>query len=110
MPKLKTDSYKKKGFMNSYKTYDTSDGYGSSYDWKQSFFKAMGKDEAQIIMDAQDDTPWGILGVKRNATIEQIKKAFRALIMKWHPDKNPGNTAQAEAMSKKIIAAYTMMT
>lgn len=98
-----------KGFMD-YKTYDTSEGYGSKYDWKKSFFTTMGKDEAQVIIDSQDDSPWGILGVKRNATKEQIIKAFRKLIMKWHPDKNPGNIKQAEEMSKKIIAAYTILT
>lgn len=100
----------KRGFMD-YKTYDLeTDGYGSSYDWKQSFFKTMGREEAETILNSQPDTPWGILGIKRNATLEQIKKAFRTLIMKWHPDKNPGNEAKAEEMSKKIIAAYTMLT
>jgi molecular chaperone DnaJ len=46
-----------------------------------------------------------ILGVPKNATKEQIKKAYRKLARKWHPDINPGNQ-DAERQFKQIAQAY----
>jgi curved DNA-binding protein len=50
-----------------------------------------------------------ILGVSRDATQDQIKKAFRKLAVKYHPDKNPGNK-EAEAMFKEITEAYEVLS
>ena len=50
-----------------------------------------------------------ILGVKKNATEEEIKKAFRRLAMKHHPDRNPGNK-QAEERFKEINEAYAVLS
>jgi len=49
------------------------------------------------------------LGVSPGATEAEIKKAFRALAAKLHPDKNPGDTA-SEARFKKITAAYDVLS
>lgn len=46
-----------------------------------------------------------LLGVARDATDDDIKKAYRAQAMKFHPDRNPGDAA-AEAKFKDITAAY----
>ncbi len=46
-----------------------------------------------------------ILGVKKDASQEEIKKAYRKLARKWHPDINPGNK-EAEKKFKEISAAY----
>jgi molecular chaperone DnaJ len=48
---------------------------------------------------------YDILGVPKNATKDQIKKAYRKLARKWHPDINPGNN-EAEQKFKEISRAY----
>jgi len=44
---------------------------------------------------------YALLGVPRDANNKQIRKAFRDLSLKWHPDKNPGNE-EAKAHYQKI--------
>ncbi|HCC54823.1 MAG TPA: molecular chaperone DnaJ [Desulfobulbaceae bacterium] len=48
------------------------------------------------------------LGVAQDATAEEIKKAYRKLAMKWHPDKNPGNKS-AEDKFKTAAEAYEVL-
>lgn len=50
-----------------------------------------------------------ILGVKRDATEEEIKKAYRRLALKYHPDRNPGNK-EAEERFKEINEAYAVLS
>ncbi len=52
---------------------------------------------------------YNILGVPRNASQEDIKKAYRKLAVKYHPDKNQGNSA-AEEKFKKISEAYSILS
>jgi hypothetical protein len=50
---------------------------------------------------------YSVLKVNRNATDDDLKKSYRRLAMKWHPDKNPGDAkGEAEAKFKKISEAY----
>jgi DnaJ-class molecular chaperone len=48
---------------------------------------------------------YNILGVNENATKDEIKKAYRSLQLKYHPDKNPGNQ-ESIIMTQKINEAY----
>ena len=48
---------------------------------------------------------YDVLGVQKNATGDEIKKAYRNLAFKYHPDRNPGDK-EAEEKFKKINTAY----
>ncbi|MGG7607206.1 molecular chaperone DnaJ [Massilia sp. BKSP1R2A-1] len=50
-----------------------------------------------------------ILGVAKNASEDDIKKAYRKLAMKYHPDRNPDNK-EAEEKFKEVKEAYEMLT
>ena len=50
-----------------------------------------------------------LLGVSKTATADEVKKAYRKLAIKWHPDKNPDDK-QAEEKFKEITAAYQVLS
>lgn len=50
--------------------------------------------------------PYAVLGVSRDASSEEIKRAYRTLAKRYHPDKNPGNKDAAEEKMKEINRAY----
>ena len=52
---------------------------------------------------------YDILGVDRNATPEEIKKAYRKIAIKYHPDKNPGDS-EAEEKFKEAAEAYEILS
>ena len=51
-----------------------------------------------------------ILGVERTSTLQEIKKAYKKLAKKWHPDLNRENLKQAEEKMKEINVAYTVLS
>ena len=53
---------------------------------------------------------YNILGVAKTASQDDIKKAFRKLAMKYHPDRNPDNREEAEAKFKEAKAAYDILS
>jgi curved DNA-binding protein len=56
-----------------------------------------------------DTDYYKILGIDKNASSEDIKKAYRKLALKYHPDKNPGNK-EAEEKFKKMSEAYAVLS
>jgi len=52
---------------------------------------------------------YSTLGIEKNATAEEVKKAYRKLAIKYHPDKNPGDK-KAEEQFKVVTEAYTVLS
>ncbi len=107
MPRGKKGTSKRR-FLDGYTHYDpTVDGYGNPAQWRSAFRVRMGLDEARE--ELKNDKPWDILHVPHGATWDQIRAAYRAACKQWHPDLNPHQREKAEAMMKRINAAYTLL-
>lgn len=64
----------------------------------------MPEGESKKLVDYYD-----LLGVRRNATLDEIKSAYRQLALKYHPDRNPGDKI-AENEFKKVSEAYQVLS
>ncbi|XP_059171662.1 dnaJ homolog subfamily B member 6-like isoform X1 [Physella acuta] len=51
-----------------------------------------------------------VLGIEKSATEQDIKKAYRRLALKWHPDKNPENKDEAKKKFQEISEAYDILS
>ncbi len=60
-------------------------------------------------MAAKEDF-YKLLGVERNASDEEIKKSYRKMAMKFHPDRNKDDPETAEAKFKQIKEAYEILS
>src|SRR6201982_3793139 len=60
-------------------------------------------------MATQTKDYYGVLGIKKNATAEEIRKAFRKLARKYHPDVNPGDK-KAEEKFKELSEANDVLS
>jgi curved DNA-binding protein len=57
-----------------------------------------------------NDDYYKVLGVDKNASTDDIKKAYRRLALKYHPDRNPSDKKGAEEKFKKISEAYAVLS
>jgi molecular chaperone DnaJ len=53
---------------------------------------------------------YDVLGVKRTATQDEIKSAYRKAALKWHPDRNPAQKEGAEAKFREATEAYSVLS
>lgn len=53
---------------------------------------------------------YDILGLERTASETEIKKAYRKLVLKWHPDRNPHNQEESNEKIKDITEAYSILS
>ncbi|XP_040352267.1 dnaJ homolog subfamily C member 5G isoform X2 [Prionailurus bengalensis] len=66
-------------------------------------------DEAAHRLSKSGTTLYAVLELKKGASPEDIKKAYRNLALKYHPDKNPGD-AQATEIFKEINTAHSILS
>lgn len=55
-------------------------------------------------------TLYATLGVQPDATLDEIKRAYRRAAMKWHPDRNPGREDEAHAVFQQVRDAYAILS
>ena len=51
-----------------------------------------------------------VLGVLRTSAVDEIKSAYRKAALKWHPDRNPENKAEAEVKFRECTEAYSVLS
>src|SRR5271169_2576552 len=51
-----------------------------------------------------------VLGVSRNASVEEIKASYRKAALQWHPDRNPANKEEAEIKFRECTEAYSVLS
>jgi len=67
--------------------------------------------EAQVALkQSKEKNYYKILGIPRTATSKEIKKAYRELALKWHPDKNADNKEEASKQFQDIGEAYEVLS
>lgn len=60
-------------------------------------------------MNINSDNYYEVLGLNKNVSDDDIRKAYKKIALKYHPDKNPNNKEEAEKNFKKINEAYSIL-
>lgn len=60
-------------------------------------------------MSSNEEDLYKILGVNENSSDDEIKKAYKKLAIRWHPDKNSDNRVEAEKKFKEISHAFSVL-
>ncbi len=80
---------------------------GNPEQWKAVFEQAaFSREKALGVLKTITMSPYEILGIARDATIDQIKTAARKLFVIYHPDKPTGDRAKFD----QVMAAYSILT
>ena len=86
---------------------DYSPGLLDYFKREWEFFKKYKKSSYEYSENTLDKSEaYEILGLGITSTVDEVKKKFRELALKWHPDRNMKNKTQAEKMFVKINNAY----
>ena len=97
-------------YAKSFETYAEESNPGAARTAKKAweFFKKHKKtdgfDPSENILDTSE--AYKIFDLAITATVEQVKKKYRELVLKWHPDRYKGDKTTAEKMMMKINQAY----
>jgi DnaJ-class molecular chaperone len=73
-------------------------------------FDYIGRGPPQRRAEVDNTKFYELLSVSKEATVEEIKKSYRKLALKWHPDRNPDNREDAEHKFKEISRAYEILS
>lgn len=85
--------------------YGTYEGYrGDPTEWRFAFQERFSK--AEILLYLGNRTAWEVLGVAANASLEEIKAAYRKRAMETHPDVHPGID---RSLFQAVQAAYQQL-
>jgi DnaJ-domain-containing protein 1 len=60
-------------------------------------------------LPSKDEDWYAVLGVPPSATAAAIRSAYRKLVLKWHPDKNPGKEKSAAVMTARLNNAHEIL-
>jgi len=62
------------------------------------------------VVAAEKSSYYKVLGVEKDADAKAIKAAYRKMALKWHPDKNPDDRANAEVKFREVAEAYEVLS
>jgi hypothetical protein len=100
---MKKEKKPTKGFMDGYKKYNTSKGFGNVHEWRAAWNERMGHQEAATVLERDD--PLSVLGFDTIPSKYDLDKRYRELVMKHHPDR--GGEAQE---FKRVQAAWSLLS
>jgi len=63
-----------------------------------------------VVGGKEQKTYYDVLEIKNDATLEQIKKAYRRLALKYHPDRNKGNEEESSELFREVGHAYEVLS